>query len=319
MHEIRATVPVERSAAIARLALDQGIQNVSIYEIFVHGAETCKHVVSVEVSTPKADDFIDAVLASPHFDRKDCSLSSRQLRAVVNSQSLADLTYPMVEPAPDVIEDLWQLSFVTPSYAGRAAGGAILMAAGVVHNSPVEIVVAALILPFLAQVLGVGFGVWAGDWGLARRGALAVLTSAVLAYCMGLLVASLTGGPVRFHEFQSPLASFAISGVIGAAAGLSEADDVGRRYMIGVAAAVQFSIFPSWFGTATILGVPGRDIVLTRVASFAINLVTMPVAAMIAYAVVGSRRSRFQRVAHRSRFTRSGTGQIGGRSRPERP
>lgn len=296
MHEVRVTVPVERSAAIARIALDSGIHNVTVYEVFVHGPDSRRHVVSAEVPTPKARDFIDALFASSCLDGADCSISLRQLRAIVNRQPLAEITRPMVEPGPDVIEDLWQMSHVTPSYVGRAAGGAILMANGVIRNSPVEIVVAALILPFLSQVLAIGFGAWCGDRGLVRKGTLAVTTSAVLAYLMGIVVAWLTGGPIAFRDFESPLASFAISSVIGAAAGFSTADDAGRRYLIGVAAAVQFSIYPSWCGAATVIGLPPHGVLITRTAAFLINLITMPAAALIAYALVGLRRRQLQRV-----------------------
>jgi hypothetical protein len=38
--------------------------------------------------------------------------------------------------------------------------------------------------------------------------------------------------------------------LVGVAAGLSNADDTGRRYLIGVAAAVQLAIFPVWLGGA---------------------------------------------------------------------
>ncbi len=170
MHEVRATVPVERSAAVARIALDAGIENVSVYEIFVHGPETRRHVVSAEVPTPKARDFVHALLDSSCLVGPDCSISLRELRAIVNRKPLSEMTQPMVEPGPDVIEDLWLMSHVTPSYLGRAAGGAILMANGVVHNSAVEIVVATLILPFLSQVLAIGFGAWCGDRGCCAKG-----------------------------------------------------------------------------------------------------------------------------------------------------
>lgn len=297
MHEVRATVPVECSAAIARIAIDAGIRDVSVTEIFVHGPEIRKHVVSVEVSTPQARTFIDALLASHSFDPATCAITSRELRAIVSGRDrLADITRPTVEPAPDVIEDLWQMSHVTPSYLGRAGGGAILLAGGVIQDSAIAIVVAALILPFLSQVLAVGFGVWCGDWGLFRKGTVALLTSASLAYFMGLVVALLTGGPIVFHDFKGPLASFSISAVIGAAAGLSAADDAGRRYLIGVAAAVQFAIFPAWFGAATALGMPARGILIARITSFAVNLVTIPAAAVIAYALLGLRRGEMQRV-----------------------
>jgi len=59
-----------------------------------------------------------------------------------------------------VIQDLWQLSHVTPSYVGRAAAGGILLATGIIDDNAIAIVVAALFLPFPAEVLAMSFGLW---------------------------------------------------------------------------------------------------------------------------------------------------------------
>jgi hypothetical protein len=280
---------------------------VIIYETFEHGPESQKHVVSVEVSTPKAKAFIDALLASPLFDVDECSITLREVRAIINKESLSDITQPMVEPAPDVIEDLWQLSHVTPSFVGRAAGGAILLADGVIHNSPIAIVVAALFLPFLSQVLAVGFGTWCGDSRLVRKGVLALLTSVVLAYCGGLVVALFAGGPIGFQDFKGPLPSFAISAVIGVAAGLSTADDAGRRHLIGVAAAVQFAIFPVWLGAASVIGFPERAVLSVRIGTFLINVFTITAAAVVSYALLGLRRAELRRFIWPGPSSHSGT------------
>jgi hypothetical protein len=93
----------------------------------------------------------------------DYTLTSREVRAIVNDQPLAGLTRPMSEPFTDVIQDLWQLSHVTASYVGRATAGAILLATGIIEDNPIAIVVAALFLPFLSQVLAVSFGTWSRD------------------------------------------------------------------------------------------------------------------------------------------------------------
>jgi hypothetical protein len=137
----------------------------------------------------------------------------------------------MSEPFPDVIQDLWQLSHLTASYVARAAAGAVLLATGILDNNAIAIVVAALFLPFLAEVLAVGFGLWSRDGRLIARGLWAVTVSIALAYAAGALVAAVQGGPIRFMDFRGLLSSFAISAVIGIAAGLSNADDTGRRYL----------------------------------------------------------------------------------------
>jgi uncharacterized membrane protein len=114
----------------------------------------------------------------------------------------------MIEPALDVLEDLWQLSHVTPSYIGRAAGAAVLMAYGMFENSAISIVVAALFLPFLSQVLAISFGLWVRDRGLAKQGLFALCISSVLSIAAGVLMALLHRGPLLFDDFKTPLVSF---------------------------------------------------------------------------------------------------------------
>jgi uncharacterized membrane protein len=286
MHEIRATLPPEHVAEAARLALAAGIERVTVTDVYVHGPDARRQIVSVETSTPKARAFVEAFLGSPVFSTGDYSLTSRELRAIVDGSDLAELTRPMSEPFPDVIQDLWQLSHLTMSYLGRAAAGAILLATGIMEDSPVAIVVAALFLPFLSEVLAVSFGLWSRDRNLILRGLKAVLVSTAIAVTAGALVASISGGPIHFTGFKSPLASFAISAVIGITAGLSNADDTGRRYLIGVAAAVQLAIFPVWFGAASVAGFPESAIFESRLESFLINVATISLGAVAAYAAL---------------------------------
>jgi hypothetical protein len=153
-----------------------------------------------------------------------------------------------------------------------------------------------MFLPFLSQVLALAFGAWASDWRLARQGAFALLVSILVSIAAGALVAIIHRGPLAFTDFQSPLVAFGISSVIGIAAGLASADDAGRRYLIGVAAAVQYSVFPVWFGTCLVLGFPSQAIVLERIATFAVNIVTIAVIAGVVYALAGMRREEAGRL-----------------------
>jgi uncharacterized membrane protein len=150
----------------------------------------------------------------------------------------------------------------------------------------VAIVVAALFLPFLAQVLAVSFGTWNGDSRLIFHGFRALLVSTVVAVATGAAVAWIEGGPIRFSGFKSPLSSFAISAVIGFTAGLSNADDTGRRYLIGVAAAVQLAIFPVWLGAGVVIGIPAHELLYPRLLSFTINLTTISASALATDAVL---------------------------------
>jgi hypothetical protein len=284
MHEIRATLPVECVAEAARLAHGAGIARVSVSEVFVHGPNLERRLVSVETSTPQAQAFVEAFLSSPVLSGADYALTSREVRAIVDDEPLVRLTRPMSEPFTDVIQDLWQLSHVTPSYVGRAAAGAILLATGVIEDNPIAIVTAALFLPFLSQVVAVSFGIWNKDRGLIGQGFRALLVSTALAIAAGAVVAWIEGGPIRFAGFRNSLSSFGISALIGVTAGLSTADDTGRRYLISVAAGVQFAIFPVWLGAALMLGTLRHELLYSRFLSFTINLVTISAFALIAYA-----------------------------------
>ena len=286
MHEIRATLPAECVAEAVRLAHATGIERVSVSEVFVHGPEVPRRVLTVDTSTPRARAFVEMFLTSPVLSRADYTLTSREVRAIVDGEPLAGLTFPMSEPFTDVIQDLWQLSHVTPSYIARAGAGAVLLAMGVIENNPISIVVAALFLPFLSQVLAVSFGIWSRDRRLILQGLWALLVSTILAIAGGAAVAWLEGGPIRFLGFRSLLSSFAMSALIGVTAGLSNADDMGRRYLIGVAAAIQFSIFPVWLGAALVIHTATYEVVLSRMLTFWVNLITMSAAALGAYAAL---------------------------------
>src|SRR4030095_14020005 len=92
----------------------------------------------------KAQAFVEAFLRSPLLAQADSTLTSREVRAIVDEETLASLTHAMSEPFIDVIQDLWQLGHVTASYLGRAAAGGILLATGLLDDNPIAIVVAAL-------------------------------------------------------------------------------------------------------------------------------------------------------------------------------
>lgn len=284
MHEIRVTVPPDCVSEAVQLAHAAGIERVSVADVFVHGPDAHRRQLSVETSTPKARDFVEAFLGSPALSKAGYTLTSREIRAIVDQEPLISLTHPMSEPFPNIIQDLWQLSHVTASYIGRAASGAVLLASGIIDDNPVAIVVAALFLPFLSQVLAISFGSWTGSRSLIFRGLRAVLASTVLAIAAGAAVAWIAGGPIRFDGFKSPLNSFVVSMLIGGTAGLSIADDTGRRYLIGVAAAVQLAIFPVWLGAALVLGLPPHEILYSRLLSFVINFTTISASALAAYA-----------------------------------
>jgi hypothetical protein len=290
MHEIRVTVPEGRAKDVAELALRVGIKQATVTKVFAYGSNCNKEIVSAETSTPLGKKFADLVLTSEWFDSREYSITTRELRAVVTDAHPREITRPMIEPPINVFEDLWQLNHLTISYYARTVAGAAILAYGMVLNDAVTIVVAALFLPFLSQSIAVGFGPWAGDWGLARQGLKALAVSTLASLLAGIAIAFLHGPPMLFHGYLSPLASFVISAIIGITAGFITADDAGRRYLIGVAAAVQFGVFPVWLGFSIVEGFPDRRTTLVRIATFAINLVTITLFALIGYLLLDIKR-----------------------------
>ena len=290
MHEIRVTVPEGRGKDVGELALQAGILEVAIYPVFAYGPNCTKETVSAQTSTPKAKKFADSVLAASWFDPAQCTVSSRQLRALVTSTHPQEITQPMLEPPINVFEDLWQLSHVTVSYLARALAGAILLAYGMVKDNPINIVVAALFLPFLSQAVAIGFGLWAGDLSLAKQGAKALAVSTAMSVLGGVTLGLLHGPPMLFNNFAAPLSSFALSAIIGITAGFTTADDAGRRYLIGVAAAVQYGVFPVWFGFCLVAGFPQSSITQSRLETFAINVGAIIVFALIGYLLLNIKR-----------------------------
>lgn len=290
------SVPEGQSSEVARVALGTGIEEVAVYKVYTHSPNQSKEVISVETSTPRAKAFIDALFRTEWFDLAQHSITTREIRSILGRGSIAELTRPMIEPALDVLEDLWQLSHVTPSYIGRAASAAILLAYGMFENSPIAIVIAALFLPFLSQVLSISFGLWTADWALAKVGALALCVITILSIAAGAIMAILYPGTLGFSDFKPPLVSFGISFVIGIAAGLASADDAGRRYLIGVAAAVQYAVFPVWFGVSLVRGFPALPIVVQRIESFSINILAIGATAVCVYGLAGMRREEVRRL-----------------------
>ena len=65
-----------------------------------------RRLVSVETSTPKARAFVEAFLNSPPLSQTDYTLTSREVRAIVDDESVTSLTLPMSEPFTDIIQDL---------------------------------------------------------------------------------------------------------------------------------------------------------------------------------------------------------------------
>jgi len=64
MHEVRVTVPRGSGSAIAKAALEAGIQRITVCPVQVIDSHADAEIVSVETSTPRAKAFLHRVLSS---------------------------------------------------------------------------------------------------------------------------------------------------------------------------------------------------------------------------------------------------------------
>ena len=289
------TVPRGLGSAVAKAALEVGIQHVTVCPVRTVEPRGDAEIVSVETSTPMAKAFLHRVLSSGVAGLRESSITTREVRAILSADPVREVTYPTVE----VFQDLWQLNHLTPSFLVRAVAAAILLGYGMLRADPVSIVVAALFLPFMQQVLGLAFGAWAADWKLAAQSGAALMVSVAISILAGMALAAMLGGPLQFDGFKSPMLSALMSLVIGAAAGCSTAENTGRRYLIGVAAAAQSGVFAVWIGFALVLGFRDRETTVARLFTLSLNICAIGVAACASYALMGLRRGSARKAARR--------------------
>ena len=162
-----------------------------------------------------------------------------------------------------------------PSFLARATVSALLVSYGMIQNDLITMAAAFLFTPFLAQVMAAGFGLITREWRLALQGGIALGVSTVITVVAGVVVASLTGGPLQYDNFSPLLVNFLISLVVGVVSALSTADAAGRRELIGMAAAAQFAVYPAWFGIMLVLGLPDPSLVGQRWLTFLVNILTI--------------------------------------------
>ena len=82
-------------------------------------------------------------------------------------------------------------------------------------------------------------------------------------------------------------AGFAFSLAIGIASSLATADDVGRRELVGLAAASQLALIPAWMGLSLVYGFDGSE--GEKLASFAMNIVALVAGAIAVYGYMFAR------------------------------
>jgi len=295
MRQITVTAPHGTAREIAKIAFAVGISEVTIAEkLLVSASEsTTVDSIQMEVGTPLAKAFLDEFTSKAFFTREKYSIAVRQPRAIVSRAKLSELVRPLVEPSVDIFEELWQFSQVTYGFVGRILLGALLLAFGLVEYRLLFIIAGLLFIPLLPLMLSMGFGIWTRQWRLAAQGLLSLSIATILLMVGGIAVGLLNDPPVRYMEFNSAGTGLLISCVVGIAAGLATADDVGRREMIGLAATAQVAIVPAWVGLCCVLGFPALDATpLSRhLLGLLLNITTIVLASLVTYALIGVRGS----------------------------
>lgn len=294
MRLIRINSPEGRGANVAQIAFSEGISQVSISQVESHRAEggkKTKDIIDIETSTPKAKRFVDALLSADFYNAQDFTVNIRQPRSIISSESLRELTKPLVVPPSDIFEELWQFSHITVGFIGRNFIAACLLAYGLIHQQILLMIGGLLFMQLLPLLLAIGYGAWTGAWKLVGQSVLAFVTAVVLLTAGGAFVASISDPPLKYDEFNTMLVGFLISIAVGIGAGLANSDDVGRREFLGLAATAQIAIVPVWFGICFIFGFPNttsQEEITTRALGFGLNILTLIIASLATYVLLGA-------------------------------
>lgn len=304
MRLVKISAPNGKGTNVAQTAFSVGIEQVSIQTAETHRAASepqTKDVVDIETSTPKAKHFIDALLAADFYNSEEFSIAIRQPRSIISGDSLRELTEPLVVPATDIFEELWQFSHITVGFVGRNFIAACLLAYGLIHQQILLMIAGLLFLQLLPILLAIGFGAWTRTWKLVGQSASAFIVAVILLILGGVSVAALTNPPLKYDEFNSTFVGFLISLAVGIAAGLANSDDVGRREFLGLAATAQIAIIPVWFGICFVFGFPattGQNEITTRALGFGLNILTIIIASLATYILLGATNRRLPDDSH---------------------
>lgn len=295
MQEIAITTPEGQGKSIARIALEQGITEASVSQVYTYGPDKQQDEVTVLCSAPQAAALVKAIMSAQFYTPKEYGICVDEVLAIVTSDPPKKITQPMKISPTTILQDLWIQNHVTAAYLARASISALLLGYSLLAGDLTTLIIALLFAPFLTQDLAIGFGAWMRDWRLARQGALVMGLSTIIAVIAGAIVAAVMGGPLKYDQFGTIQSNFAISFLVGIVAGLDTADEAGRREFIAVAGAAQFASFPVWFGISLILGFPDSATTWWRIATFLVNIVTILVVSLGVYILLRYRPENIER------------------------
>lgn len=294
MRLIKISAPEGKGKEVVDLAFSAGIKEASICQVELYSSEKpglTKDVIDIQTSTPKAKHFVRVLLEADFYNVDEFSVSTRQPASIISGDDIRELTRPLAIPAADVLQELWQFSHITVNFAGRIFIGGALLSFGLINQQILVIVAALFFLPLMPLLLAISFGLQSRQYKLVLQGLAAFICACALLLLGSMGVAFFSSPPVKFDEFNSLPVSFAISLAVGLAAALAHVDDGGKRELIGLAATSQIAIIPVWFGACWVLGFPvsaDGDEAAVRGGNFLLNIVTIVVTSLIAYAIAES-------------------------------
>jgi hypothetical protein len=303
MRLVKVSAPQGKGADLAKIAFGCGISEVAIHQVLQHkpGAQPApRDVVDAQVSTPEANAFVEALVSASFYNRKDYAIEVREPRSILKSASTRNITRPVPAPILDIDEELWQFTHVTYSFVIRIFIAALLIAYGMAEDNPLFIVGGLIFLPFMPIVLAFAFGTMTGQWRLVAHAAIAFVTATLLISLGAVAVAAVVDPPIMFDKFPPLAAGLCFSFVIGVAAALGTADDVGHRQLVGLAAASQLAIVPAWFGLSLVWGFSGD--LAEKLSGFGVNVVALVVGAVTVYGALSLGGEVPHRTARRKEY-----------------
>jgi hypothetical protein len=291
MQRIEVTAPKGKGEQVAQMALDLGVSQASVQQVFVHGPNQEKEVVTFQTSSPQGKQFVDSLALWDEFDPQQYSIVTQPVPGAAQSDGPMELAHPLPIPVIEVYNDFVMRTRITPGFIARAVSSSAVLAYGLIQNNFVLIVAGLMFSPYVAQVLALAFGAQAQRWQQLRQAALAVLTAIVLTFLTGVVVGLLSNTPIQFSQFSPIITNMLLSMVIGAVGALETSDTTGRLELVALAAASQFATYPAYLGLALVLPVP-EGVDLSRLALiFVVNLVSFSIVAAVTYMLIKYRRA----------------------------
>jgi hypothetical protein len=283
------------------IAFKYGIKEAAISSVAMHrsgGNAIPQDVINIETATPHAKRFIEALMDAPFYDPTSYSFTIRHPESIFGSSPPEEEAHPIIRPTTDVYMELYQYTKITISLIGRVFLSAVLLSYGMIEDFMPLIIAGLLFLPFHHYMIAIALGSIIKEGRFLRQALLALLISTTLIFLAGVCVALLSEPPVLFEIKGSPVAGAVLAAVIGVAAALASFDDAGRRELIGLAATAHISLYPALIGLQVVFGDSSPHKMMEYSYAFLINIGVLIFAAIITYALAGTKGSGIRRFIH---------------------